>query len=101
MDEEVRPLGLIVAELVINSLKHGFPDGAGGSIDVEYAARDAAGRCRSPTPGRPRRAGALSGGLGTSIVKALARQLRAELVLTDLTPGFMTSIVHSPPALGG
>jgi PAS domain S-box-containing protein len=31
-------LGLIVTELVINALKHGFPDGAGGRIDVEYAA---------------------------------------------------------------
>jgi len=98
---EVVSLGLIVAELVINSLKHGFPDGEHGFIIVDYAVRDDGwtlsvsdtGVGRSP-PSPSHRVG-----LGTSVVNSLARQLRAELVLTDLTPGFMTSIVHSRPPL--
>ena len=32
------PLGLILAELIINSLKHGFPDGRSGTIDLKLTA---------------------------------------------------------------
>lgn len=34
--EQALPLGLIVNELVANSLKHAFPDGRKGSIDVRF-----------------------------------------------------------------
>lgn len=94
---EVVSLGLIVAELVINALKHGFPNGEHGFIVVDYAVRDDgwtlsvadSGIGRGP-PSPSKRVG-----LGTSVVNSLTRQLRAELVLTDLTPGFMTSIIHT------
>jgi len=92
---EVVSLGLIVAELVINSLKHGFPDGQQGFIAVDYAVREDGWTLTVADTGIGRGEPSPSKrvGLGTSVVKGLARQLRAELILTDLTPGFMTSLV--------
>ena len=34
------PLGLIVNELVTNSLKHAFPQGKGGEIDIQFHIQD-------------------------------------------------------------
>jgi two-component system, sensor histidine kinase PdtaS len=39
-------LGLIVTELVINALKHAFPDNSGGKIVVGYHGRARTGPCR-------------------------------------------------------
>ena len=93
---EVVSLGLIVAELVINALKHGFPDGRRGFIVVDYAVREDGWTLSVADSGVGRGAPSPTRrvGLGTTVVVSLARQLQAELVLTDLTPGFMTSVVH-------
>ena len=58
---EAVSLGLIVTELVINALKHGFPAGAEGEILVSYDAQDSGWRLSvsdngSGTQGRGRRA---------------------------------------------
>jgi two-component sensor histidine kinase len=88
-------IGLIVTELVINSLKHGFPDEVGGRILVDY-------ECQGPLwtlsvadtgVGMPKVRSKAMAGLGTSIVQALARQLRASVVLSDLSPGTKVSVV--------
>ncbi len=70
-------LGLIVTELVINALKHAFPDNRGGRILVDYRSHgsnwtlsvsdDGVGMLEDPGNARP--------GLGTSIVEALTKQL--------------------------
>ncbi|WP_309602115.1 sensor histidine kinase [Sphingomonas sp.] len=96
-------LGLIVTELVINCLKHAFPDGRGGVIKVSYrtdedgwtlnVADDGVGM-----PANPRLADA---GLGTSIVEALARQLRARIMIADAKPGTSISIVHEAAETSG
>lgn len=89
-------LGLIVTELVINALKHGFPEGAGGEIVVAYE-QDGPTWTLSVTDdgvGMPPDRDDAMAGLGTSIVQALARQLGAEVVLTAETPGTKVSIVH-------
>lgn len=90
-------LGLIVTELVINALKHGFPDGRDGQIDVAFDGNETGWRLsisdngvgRHPEQGRIARVG-----LGTSIVEALARQLDARIELSDEAPGTRVSIVH-------
>lgn len=94
-------LGLIVTELVINCLKHGFPDGAGGRIDVTYT-RD--GRRWTLTVsdtgvGMPKAHHKAMAGLGTSIIQALARQLGASVEVAESRPGARVSIVHAalPP----
>jgi chemotaxis protein methyltransferase CheR len=90
--------GLIVTELVINALKHGFPGGRGGHIMVAFAhdgpywrlsvSDDGIGRQHDP-------AGPAHAGLGTSIVEALARQLKANVEISDGHPGTATVIVHA------
>jgi two-component sensor histidine kinase len=90
-------LGLMTTELVINALKHAFPEGRAGKVTVTYAARGAswtlgvsdngAGMRRNPD-------GAVAG-LGTSIVQALARQLAANVEVTDRRPGVAVSVVHA------
>jgi len=94
-DASVR-LGLIVTELVINSLKHAFPDGRAGRIVVRYRSQgpdwtlsvtdNGAGMPKDPADAPP--------GLGTSIVRALAQQLKADISIAGADPGTAVSINH-------
>ena len=92
-------IGLIVTELVINALKHAFPEHS-GKIIVEYRADgpDWILSVRDDGIGMPREPSAAKPGLGTGIVEALARQLRAEVLITASNPGTQVSIVHSHAA---
>jgi two-component sensor histidine kinase len=92
-------LGLIVTELVINALKHAFPDRRPGKITVNYnfhgpnwilCVRDDGVGMPQTAPTRK--------GLGTSIVQALARQLNASVETTREQPGTQVSIKHTPIA---
>lgn len=96
-------LGLIVTELVINALKHGFPNAGRGAITVEYQSQgedwalsvsdNGVGMTTYP---------AKQTGLGTSIIEALARQLSAGIDVTDGKPGTVVRIshFHSPTGRG-
>jgi chemotaxis protein methyltransferase CheR len=93
-------LGLIVTELFINALKHGFPDGRDGQIDVAFDGNEAGWRLSISDDGVGRHAeqGRIARvGLGTSIVEALARQLDARIEFSDETPGTRVSIIHGDP----
>ncbi len=90
-------LGLIVTELVINALKHAFPDGRPGKITVDYHSEGpnwtlAVGDNGVGMPVSPANN---PGGLGTSIVEALSRQLEARVRVSDAHPGTMVSVIHS------
>jgi chemotaxis protein methyltransferase CheR len=96
--EDAVSFGLIVTELVINSLKHGFPDQRNGRIEVGFVrdgaewrlsvSDDGVGRPSSP----PIR---IQPGLGTSIVEALARNLGARVEIGPPGRGAMTAVIHS------
>ena len=90
-------LGLIITELVINALKHAFPGHRQGRILVGYQSEgpdwtltvedDGVGMPDAPTSAKS--------GLGTSIVEALANQLRARVYNTPADPGTLVSVVHT------
>jgi two-component system, sensor histidine kinase PdtaS len=99
VDAEVSvSLGLIVTELVINALKHGFPDHGEGRIDVTYTADGGAWTLRVSDSGvgMPPSGPLATAGLGTSIVRALARQLRARVEVAPGGVGTCVSIIHAP-----
>ncbi|QIG52508.1 PAS domain-containing protein [Nordella sp. HKS 07] len=83
-------IGLIVTELVINALKHAFPDDCtGGTVTVTYQLAEPNWRLSVSDNGIGRPEGTLDKlvpGLGTTIVEALARQLDAhvEALMTPL-----------------
>jgi two-component sensor histidine kinase len=81
-------LGLMVTELVINALKHGFPEDRAGTIKVGYQALGARWSLSVTDDGVGMPQGGVSKpGLGTSIVRALATQLAADVKLIDMKPG--------------
>jgi len=87
-------LGLITTELVINALKHAFPDGRPGKITVAYTGRDGSWSLRVTDDGvgKPSDSAGAAAGIGTSIVQALARQLDAAVETVDAHPGVSVSI---------
>jgi len=97
---DVTSLGLIVAELVMNAFKYAFPDGCEGRVDVAYdvgpdgwalsVADNGIGR-QPAEPGH-------RVGLGTGVVRALARQLGATVDLAGADPGTRVTIAQVGPA---
>jgi chemotaxis protein methyltransferase CheR len=91
-------LGLITAELVINALKHAFPPGSSGKIEVLYEMGSNKEGWRlsvadngvgiTTDPARPQ-------GLGTTIVQSLARQLSAAVDVQTSSKGTTVSIRHA------
>lgn len=90
-------MGLIVTELVINAIKHAFPDQAGGGkIIVSFAADEGGWLLSVSDNGAGRPAGVERGkpGLGTGIVEALSKQLDASVTVVDADPGTRVEIRH-------
>jgi two-component system, sensor histidine kinase PdtaS len=89
--------GLIATELVINAVKHGFPDGREGHIAVDFTAGEQEWRLSVSDDGIGRQHDSTQPihiGLGTSIVEALSRQLKARVEITAANPGTVTSIIR-------
>jgi two-component sensor histidine kinase len=94
-------IGLVVTELVINALKHAFPEDRSGTIGVAYdgavpnwrleVSDNGVGR-PDASPNKAKQ------GLGTSIMQALARQLDARFSISASPLGTMTSLTREPPA---
>jgi two-component sensor histidine kinase len=95
--QKAESLGLIVAELVINSLKHAFGNAMqGGSIAVTCAVVEAEWTLSVSDNGRGKqmRASNAEGGLGTGIIAALASQLNAQVVIESGAQGTSVSVAH-------
>lgn len=88
-------LGLIVTELVINALKHAFPGNRPGRILVDYCRRGPDWTLSVKDDGVGMADKNVKAGLGTSIIEALAKQLGAEIQVTDAHPGTKVSIAHA------
>lgn len=87
-------LGLIVTELVINALKHAFPDERTGMIAVDYSStgKDWTLSVTDDGIGMPTGSEAPTAGLGTGIVEALSKNLQGEIQVSDAEPGTTVTI---------
>ena len=92
-------LGLVVTELVVNALKHAFAtDRSDGRIDVRYDAAGTNWKLSVTDNGIGRPDGVFAQaktGLGTSIVKALAQQLGAQVETLADAKGTSVSITRA------
>lgn len=92
-------IGLIVTELVMNALKHAFPsERSDAAIVVSYrvAGTDWKLTVSDNGVGKPdMRAGDTKPGLGTSLVKALTRQLEAVVETASDSRGTAVSVTHA------
>jgi len=98
---EAESLGLIVTELVINSLKHAFNDDTkdrGGGIVVAFDVSGPDWKLSVTDNGIGRPDGIFAQpktGLGTGIVSALAKQLDAKVVTLSDSKGTTVSVTHA------
>jgi len=93
------PLGLIINEVISNSLKHAFPDGRKGTISIDLQDPGEGAylmTLRDDGIGIPARPDS-SSGMGLRIVEALCRQIGATLSV-DSTKGTAYSIRIPHPA---
>ncbi|MES2846458.1 MAG: sensor histidine kinase [Pseudomonadota bacterium] len=87
-------LGLVLTELVINSIKHAFPSGKHGAVVVEFSGTEAAWVLTVADNGIGMPAETKLG-QGSRLVRALASQLDAGLTVCAAMPGTRTVLTHS------
>jgi two-component sensor histidine kinase len=92
-------IGLIVTELVINALKYAFPDNKSRALVIvryEISGNDWKLSVLDNGVGKdPNKIAQPRGGLGTSLVAALAQQLRARVEIESSASGMSISITHA------
>ena len=98
-NRKAESLGLIVTELVINSLKHAFNEGSKDArITVAYDVFGKDWKLVVADNGIGKPDGAFAQpktGLGTGIVRALASQLDAQVITVSGHQGTIVSVTHS------
>jgi two-component sensor histidine kinase len=97
---EAVSLGLIVTELVLNALKHAFPDNnkSDRQIAVRFEVAGSNWKLSVADNGIGAPIGVFAqpkSGLGTSIVNALAQQLDAKVEVLSRGSGTMVSVSHT------
>ncbi len=92
-------IGLIVTELVMNALKHAFPkEKKDAAILVSYKVSDTDWKLTVSDNGIGKQdlsASESKGGLGTSLVNSLAKQLEAQVNTASDSHGTAVSITHA------
>ena len=97
--DELMPLSLIVNELLTNSLKHGIPTDAHGSIHIVLRAAGERLELRYSDDGKQDDSRSRAGSFGAELMRALAEQLNGEITTVD---GMRrtTCLVMAPDSLG-
>jgi two-component sensor histidine kinase len=88
---QAAPLALVVNELISNALKHAFPDGRAGQVEIGVHRRGerfeivvADNGAGLPEDG--------ARGFGTTIAQLLCQQLKATLAIVDNSPGVRATV---------
>jgi chemotaxis protein methyltransferase CheR len=96
---DAESLGLVVTELIINSLKHGFNDDTkDGQISVAFEVSGTDWKLTVVDNGVGKPDGVFAQpktGLGTAIINALAKQLDAKVVTLSGAKGTTVSVTHA------
>ena len=99
VSQQAVSIGLIVTELVMNALKHAFPgEKKDAAIVVTYKVSDTDWRLTISDNGAGKpdlSASEKKGGLGTSLVKSLAKQLDAAVTTVSDFHGTVVTITHA------
>ncbi len=99
ISREAVSIGLIVTELVMNALKHAFPEtkpGAAIVVSYKVAGPDWKLTISDNGVGKPDvKASQGKAGLGTSLIQALAKQLDARVDVTSDCHGTAVSMTHA------
>lgn len=85
------PLGLLCYEIILNALKHAWPQARPGKLTVALRTQGTHPEVRICDDGRGFEKGAVTKGLGTRLMRSLATEARAE-VMTLSKPGDGTTI---------
>ncbi|KQS03479.1 histidine kinase [Sphingomonas sp. Leaf357] len=88
-------LGLVLNEVLTNSIKHGFRDGRSGTLRITTRVIDGRAELIVADDGPGMIDGASSTGLGRTLIKRLSRQVKAEARWRAADPG--TEVVISFP----
>jgi chemotaxis protein methyltransferase CheR len=99
VSHEAVSIGLIVTELVMNALKHAFPtEKPDAAIVVSYKVAETDWKLTISDNGAGMpdlNASGKKGGLGTSLVQSLAKQLDAQVGIASDAHGTAVSITHA------
>jgi two-component system, sensor histidine kinase PdtaS len=87
-------IGMIVVELVLNALKHAFPDGRSGQIHVKYDARGRSWQVAVSDNGVGFTVNRQGHRMGMRIIEALARQIGARVKLDSGPRGTSVAIIR-------
>ena len=92
--QQASPIALMLNELVINALKHAFPDEKGGTLSVSIKVRDERLRIIMADDGVGMPAGQPepAAGFGSRLVRSMVRQLRGSVDWRGGNPGTMVSL---------
>jgi chemotaxis protein methyltransferase CheR len=92
-------IGLIVTELVINALKYAFPGNkSDAAVTVRYEVNGTDWKLSVSDNGVGKKEGEgppAKGGLGTSLVNALAHQLDAQVTTQSSAGGMNVAVTHA------
>ena len=85
-------LGLMINELLTNALKHAFPDGSPGQVEVKFQKRSPEFCLVVRDNGVGLDRAARGSGMGQELVRALAQGLGGGVSVEDAQPGLQMTI---------
>ena len=100
--QQASPYALMLNELMVNALKHAFPDGRPGRLAIKVARVADHVSIEVADDGIGMDEATVQAGFGTRLIRSLGRQLEAEMRWTRANPGTLVE-VRAPlrPAIQG
>jgi len=89
---QAAPVALLVSEMLGNALRHAFPDGRAGRIQVALRLTSAGFDLVVRDDGVGMLVGAAKTGFGLTVVQLMTQQLRGRLETTAAQPGLQLSV---------